>query len=213
VRYDDLVARTVVLLLLLVTAVPAAYSPTLDQRAVDDAIAVGQSYSDAVRDRFHLAYRVHVAKAPVDFVEVITPFRRLVLAAEDRARIGQRYLSQRDVAGVLAAQAEAIDVAVEMTFHPLNTYVGVPDYEVTLEAGLQLVRPRGLQRLSRFTPRVAGMPVSGAGAIQSGQPLLGGTVIARFDRADLNPFGVYDVVITEAGTELGRARIELGTLR
>ena len=212
-RYDELVARTIPLLLVLLGTVAAAYSPALDQRAIDDAVAIGQSYSDAVRERFHLAYRVHVAKAPVDYIEVITPFRRLVLTAEDRARIGERYLSQREVRDALARQAEAIDLALELTFHPLNTYVGVPDYAVTLEAGLQRLRPSSLQRFSRFTPRVAGVPAPGAGAIRGTQPLLGGTAVARFDRADLNPFGVYDVVISEAGKELGRGRIELGTLR
>ena len=212
-RYDDLVARSVLLLLALVSAVPAAYSPTLDDRAIYDAIAIGQSYSDALRERFHLAYRVHVAKAPVDYIEVITPFRRLVLTAEDRARIGQRYLAQREVREVLADQGGAIDLVAELTFHPLNTYVGVPDYDVTLEAGLQLVRPRSLERLSRVGPRIAGVPVPGAGVTQGSQPLTGGAVIARFDPGDLNPYGAYDVVIREAGMELARERIELGTLR
>jgi hypothetical protein len=213
VRYDDFVPRTVPLLLVLLGTAAAAYSPTLDQRAIDDAVAIGQSYSDAVRERFHLAYRVHVAKAPVDYIEVITPFRRLVLTAEDRARIGERYLSQREVRDILASQAEAIELVAELTFHPLNTYVGVPDYVVTLEAGPQLLRPRSLERFSRFTPRVAGVPAAGAGATQGSQPLLGGTLVARFDRTDLNPFGVYDAVISEAGKELGRGRVELGTLR
>ena len=207
-------ARTV-LLLVLAAAAPAAYSPTLDQRAIDDAIAIGQSYSDSVRNRFHLTYRAHVARAPVDYIDVITPFRRVVLAAEDRARVGDRLLAQRDARAVIAQQGQAIDLAVELTFHPLNTYVGVPDYDVALEAGAWVLRARRLERLSRFTPRVTGVPLAGvgAGATQGSQPLLGATVIARFERTDLDPLAGYDVVIREAGKELARGRIELGTLR
>lgn len=215
-RYDDIVARTVlVLLLVALSAVPAAYSTHLDQRAIDEAVSIGQSYSDAVRDRFHLSYRVHVVRAPVDHIDIITPFHRLVLAAEERARIGDRFFGQRDAMAVLARHGEGIELAVELTLHPLNTYVGLPDYDVLIETlDARVIRARSLQQVPRFTPRLTGAPVPGGGRIEAGgQPLLGGTVIARFDRADLDPQGTYDVVIGEAGKELARGRIELAALR
>jgi hypothetical protein len=217
VRYDGVVARTVLsLLLVTVSATLSAYSPRLDQRAIDQAVAIGHSYSDAIRDRFHLSYRVHVALAPVDYIDVVTPFRRLVLAAEDRARIGDRFLSQRDAAAVLAAHGEGIELAVELTFHPLNTFVGIPDYDVSVEGpGARVVRARELQRVPRFTPRVTGAPVPGAGpgAGAGSQPLLGGTILARFDRTDLDPQGAFDVVIREARKEVARGRTDLAELR
>ena len=214
-RYDDVVARTVPFLLLVaLSAAPSAYSTHLDQRAIDEAVSIGQAYSDAVRDRFHLSYRVHVARAPVDHIDIITPFHRLVLAAEERARIGDRFFGQRDAMAVLARHGEGIELAVELTLHPLNTYVGLPDYDVFLETfDARVIRPRSLQQVPRFTPRLTGAPVPGGGRIAGGQPLLGGTVIARFDRADLDPQGAYDVVIHEAGKELARRRIELAALR
>ena len=207
-RYDGIVARTVpsVLIVLIgvaLGAVPSAYSPRLDQRAIDEAVSIAHSYSDAVRDRFHLSYRVHVARAPVDHIDVVTPFRRLVGAAEDRARIGERFFSQRDSAAVLARHGEGIEIAVEFTFHPLNTYVGVPEYDVSMQSlDGRVTRARGLQRIPRFTPRGTG-----------GQPVLGGTVLARFDRPDLDPQGTYDVVVEEARKEVARGRIELAKLR
>ena len=211
-RYDHPVARTAFVLFVL-AAVPAAYSPALDQRAIDAAIAIGQSHSDATRERFHLTYRLPVARAPVDYIDIVTPFRRLVIAAEERARIGDRHFAQRDAHALLDQHAGGIDVVVELTFHPFNTYVGVPDYDLTLETAGRVVRARGLQRLPRFTPRVAGLPVPGVGVPNASQPLLGAAVIGRFDRTDLEVEGVYDVVIREGGKELARGTITLGTLR
>jgi len=221
VRYDGLVARTVLSVLLVVTGValgaaPSAYSPRLDQRTIDEAVSIGQSYSDATRERFHQSYRVHIAWAPVDHIDVTTPFRRLVTAAEDRARIGDRFFGQRDAAAVLESHGEGIEVAVELTFHPLNTYVGIPDYDVWMQAlDARVIPARDVQRVPRFTARVTGAPVLGRGlGIGAGsQPLLGGTILARFERADLDPQGAYDVVIEEARKEVARGRIELATLR
>jgi len=220
-RYDGIVARTVLSVLLVVIggalgAALSAYSPRLDQRAIDDAVSIGQSYSDAARARFHQSYRVHIALAPVDHIDVTTPFRRLVAAAEDRARIGDRFFGQRDAAAVIERHGEGIEVAVELTFHPLNTYVGVPDYDVSIRSlDGRVIRARGIQRVPRFTTRVAGAPVPGAGPGigAGGQPLLGGTVLARFERADLDPLGTYDAVIEESRKEVARGRIELAKLR
>lgn len=224
-RHDGIVARTVLSVLIVALgsvligalgASPSAYSPRLDQRAIDEAVSIAHSYSAAVRDRFHLSYRVHVARPPVDHIDVVTPFRRLVGAAEDRARIGDRFFSQRDSTAVLARHGEGIEIAVEFTFHPLNTYVGVPDYDVSMQnLDGRVTRARGLQRLPRFTPRVTGAPVPGAGPGigTGGQPVLGGTVLARFDRPDLDPQGTYDVVVEEARKEVARGRIDLAKLR
>ena len=89
-RYDQRVAHAVraFLVALLVTSVPRAYQPTFDLQAVNDAIAIGQSRVESVRLRFHEPYRIRVAQPPVDYVDVVTPFRRVVLAAEERARVG-----------------------------------------------------------------------------------------------------------------------------
>ena len=43
--------------------------------------------------------------------------------------------------------------------------------------------------------------------------MLGGTVVATFGGETLNPNGVYDVVVSESGQELARARVNMGALR
>ena len=69
---------------------------TLDRRAIDEAIYVGQSRIESERTRFHVPYRVRVAQPPIDWIDVITPFHRIELAAEMNARSGRRQFGQRE---------------------------------------------------------------------------------------------------------------------
>ena len=87
--------------LLLVQVGAAAMQATLDPRAVSDAVALGQSRGERERARFHMPYRLVVSRAPVDFVEVVTPFRRIVLEAEARAQTGDRAFGQRQAIELL----------------------------------------------------------------------------------------------------------------
>ena len=200
------------------TAPLPAVQMMLDPRAVSEAIAIGQTRVDADRARFHGPYRLAVNRAPIDFIEVVTPFRRVALHAESRARVGDRLFGQRQALEMLNAAPAELDVWVELTFHPQNNYVGVPAYEVALIAGGARIPPRSAERVPRYGPRVDGeplpLPVPGGIALPGGsQPLLGGTIMARFDGRLLNVNGVYDVVIVEGRTELARVRVDLAKLR
>lgn len=195
----------------------------LTPRALTDALDIGQSRLESVRRAFHGPYRIPVARPPVDTIEVVTPFRRVVSAAEARLRIGDRLYGQREARATLTAAPAQMDVVVELTFHPLNAYVGVPAYEVILEfagpAPRVLIRARSLERVPRFGARVDGVlalpipaPASPRGPAAS-QPLTGGTVVAVFDTRVLAPAGRYDAVVLEMGKELVRAPIDLSALR
>src|SRR5688500_7026106 len=131
---------------------------SLDARAIGEAIAIGQSRIERDRIRFHAPYRLVVNRPPIDYVDVVSPFRRIVVAAEARARIGDRTFGQRQAFEMLAAAPAEIELYVELTFHPLNTFVGVPDYTVVLaESGTAPVQPRVVERVPRHDPRVEGM--------------------------------------------------------
>ena len=202
-----------------VTATLSAVQMTLDARAVSEAIAIGQSRVDADRARFHAPYRIPVNKPPIDFVEVVTPFRRVVMHTESRARVGDRSFGQRQALELLNATPAELDIWVELTFHPLNTYVGVPPFEVLLadRSGVR-IPPRAFERLPRYGARVDGEPsrlaVPGGIALPGGsQPMLGGTIIAQFDGGPINATGVYDVLIVEGKAEPARVRVDLGRLR
>jgi hypothetical protein len=203
----------------LTAGVALAYEATPDRRAIEEAIVVGQSRVEATRIRFHEPYRIRVAMPPVDYLEVVTPFRRVVLAAEARARSGGGLFGQREALEALDAFGNTLELIAELTFHPLNTYVGVPEYQITLRgpgAGPPL-EPREIDRLARFGPRLDGsavsLPYPGPGLPDGSQPLLGSAVIARFDGRLLNPRGVYEIAIEEMGKPLARARVDLGGLR
>ena len=209
----------VVLFLASAVAGGQAVEPSLTPRAIEEAVLIGQSSVARDRAAFHAPYRVTVGRPPVDFIDVITPFRRVVLVAEQLARTGNRAFSQRQALERPDIGTQEIELRVELTFHPLNTYVAVPAYEVTLAgAGGTRVEPRTFDSTPRYSPRVEGppnvLPVPGGFVFPStSQPILGGTVNARFDLRPMDPNGLYEVVVAEAGQELARAKLDLARLR
>jgi hypothetical protein len=200
-------------------ALLAVLDPSLDPREVSEAVAIGQSRIDRDRARFHLPYRVLVNRPPLDYIDIVTPFRRVVLAAEERRRTGDRPLTQRDGLELVAASGGRVQLFVEMTFHPLNTFIGVPPYVVALvPAGSTggAIAPVDLERIPRHGPRIDGLPpgVPSPSAPSGRQePVVGGAVVASFDASALNPNGVYDVVVSESGKEGVRVRLNLATVR
>jgi hypothetical protein len=221
-RYDAAMARTGLFLAILFTAGAgvAAFVQTLDPQTLGDAINIGGSRIDDVRTRFHAPYHVNVAQAPVDYIEIVTPFRRVALDAEARARSGDRLYGQRDALATLGDAPSRVDIVVELTFHPLNTFIGVPDYLVNLLPIVDgpPIRPRQISRIPRFGPRLSGTPLPYPYAVapparNGSQPLLGGSTIATFDGEALDPRGTYWVTVSDSGKELARARVDFSKLR
>ena len=202
------------------TAAVTAFEPALDPRSLADAIELGQSRIDDVRSRFHAAYHIEVMQPPVDYIEVVTPFRRIALDAEARTRAGERLYGQREALATLGENPSRLDVVVELTFHPLNNYVGVPAFTVSLvPQGGRPIEPRTISRVPRFGPRVSGMPLpypyvtSSAAAPQGSQPLLGGSIVAAFDGTALDPRGTYVVVVRDSTKDVAKATADFARLR
>ena len=183
-----LVARTGLFVIFLVAATTGlvSFERMLDPRTLSDAIDLGQSRIDDLRSRFHASYHVEVGRAPVDYVEVVTPFRRVALEAEARTRAGERLFGQREALATLGTDPSRVDIVVEMTFHPLNNFIGVPDYSVTLRPMIDAppLLPRQISRIPRYGPRLSAArpyPYSVGSPVPKGsQPLLGGTIVATF---------------------------------
>jgi hypothetical protein len=197
----------------------SAIQLTLDRRAIEEAVFIGQSRIDAERHRFHAPYRLSVARPPVDWIDVITPYHRVELAAEMNARTGSRQFGQREALEILRGAPNQIDLVVELSFHPLNTFVGVPLYQVGMigPRGTPM-QPRRVDRFPRFAPRVepswpAFPTPSGAAVFGGGQPVVGGTIIAAFDGSLLDPTARYEVVVSEAEREIARTVLDLGRMR
>jgi hypothetical protein len=203
------------LLLSLFASSALAFDLTLDRFGIEQAIRYGQSRDDRERTRFHAPYRLVLAKAPVDYIDVITPFRRVALAAEQQTRVGTSF-GQRQALEVLGTRPRQLELLVELTFHPMNVHVGVPDYTVRLHPATgSPVDPMTLERVPRFGPRVEGAPLPPPGTVlpRGNEPMLGGTIIAIFDGGTLSPASTYDVVVAEKGKEIARGKVELGKLR
>jgi hypothetical protein len=201
------------------SAIASAFEPSLDPNSLAEAIDLGQSRIDDVRSRFHATYRVEVMQAPVDYLEVVTPFRRVALDAEAHTRAGERLYGQREALATLGDTPTRLDIVVELTFHPQNNYVGVPAFAVSLiAAGRPPLEPRALDRVPRFGPRLSGTPlpypyVTGPAAPQGSQPLLGGSVIASFDGAALDARGTFVVQVRESGKDVAKATVDLSRFR
>ncbi len=197
----------------------SAIQATLDRRAIEEAIVIGQSRFDAERTRLHNGYRIVVSRSPVDWIDVITPFYRVALAAEEKARLGDRVFGQREAAAALSAAPNLIELLIELTFHPLNTYVGIPAYGVSLNrAQDKPIAAQFINRYPRFGPRTAtsgpALPNPNAAPILgNGQPMLGGTLVVQFAADAIDASGRYDIVIVDAGKEVVRTGVDFGKMR
>jgi hypothetical protein len=217
------VARTVLFSLLaawLLAGTAAGLETTLTTRLLQDALNIGQSRIESVRVRFHQPYRLQIARPPFDYIDVVTPFRRVVLTAEERTNLGMRGFTTAEAAAALGSAAGVVETRVEMTFHPQNVFIGVPGYDVALVAPSTAARvmPQSVERIPRFGPRIDGpaLPAPAGGPPNlpgGGQPLTGGTLVATFAIGTLDAAVGYDVVVSETGKELARARVNLAGLR
>ena len=195
----------------------------VDRVAIQQALAIANSAIESTHRQFHADYRVAVSQAPVDFISIVSPFRRLVLAAETEVRLGRRMFGQREAMAALQPDPDRFEVYVEMTFHPHNTFVGVPDYTVHLEPlGTRdaAAVAEAIDRLPRFGPRVEEpwypfhYPPPTATRVRTGSdPLHGGTLVARFAGDRLDPKGAYIVTVLDGTKRLAHVRIDLGRLR
>jgi hypothetical protein len=213
-RHDPLAA--IVMVIAGATAL-AGVQTNVDLPAIDEALTLIRSGSASELARFNEPYRVKVEKAPVDYLEVVTPFRRIVLAGTAKVAVGDRSFGQRQAIESLSEGGDRLDVYAELTLSPLNTYIGVPDYVVALidRAGTR-IEATGTTRLSRWTPRLPGPPAVApfqTPTTPRGSPLIGATVIAGFDLKMLAPAATYDVIVELGKEELAREGIALGGMR
>lgn len=205
----------VILLVLLAAGGTGAVELVLSPRALTEAVDIGQSRIGSIRTRFHEPYRLIVGRPPVDEIHVVTPFRRVALAAESRARLGDRLFGQREARATLAEAPEQIDLLIELTFHPQNTFIGVPPYQVRLlpaAATTTPAEPRDVAYVPRFGPRIEGLPPMTTAAV-AGQPLTGGTIVVQLDGRAVDLNGIYDVLVVDGANELARTRLDFRALR
>jgi hypothetical protein len=170
---------------------------------VDRALAIGRHGETSV-DTFHTPY-VRTLEQTTDtitvkHVEVLTIYRRIVLHAEGRRRLGDTIVSRADIEPILREWRNRVGVVATVRFHPQNVLTSLPPIEVA-------VRDPVLE--SNIEPLdVSRAPIASSG---KSRPLLGSTIETVFDAGLLaNMNGV--VVVALRGKELARTTIDFRTV-
>jgi hypothetical protein len=169
---------------------------------VERALAIARS-RDAERAAFHAPYIRRLDLPFVETAELVTEYRRVVLWAEERVRMGDRLLAY----SVSHAQQAAgpwrhrVAMVARLRFHPQNTYVGLPEIDIELPA-----RPR-----SRVG--VLKEPIFGFASPRPSDrlPVLGARAEGVFDVTALDDTR-YEFVIRVDTKEVGRVTFDLAAV-
>ena len=172
------------------------------QRATDLA---RWPHTDAERAQFHKRYTV-IVNSPVtgyfavEKIEVITPFRRLELIAEEHARVNDLFArgGLRDAEEALRPWREKLSIMVHLRFDQTKVIPDVPAAEVTIE-GPRLLLPMTTGSSGVFS--------------RDGDQLwlVGGLLDAVFDVAGVDQ-AKLPVVVRWNGKEVARATVDFAAM-
>ena len=110
---------------------PQALEANLSMQGVDDAIVFARMAQRDARQAFHDRY-VRTVSDTVRRISIVSEYRRVVLLTEEHIRLGDRNYGVRQMTTELEPWRGALEVIVELAFHPQNNYVGVPLIDVLL---------------------------------------------------------------------------------
>jgi hypothetical protein len=193
--------------LLLAQAPIAAVTESLSDRDVAEALNIANG-SEATRTLFHAPYLVAV-KDPTIELEVITEFRRFVLAAEDQLKAGNWVMGRggydvkgRTLKDVLRPVQGQVSVRARLRFHPQNNYVTLPAVDILLG------EPTLLAIDAIRTPHVN---------LATGEPgsrdVITGATIEVFFNAPTIDDRILPVRVLSEGKELVRGRVDFSRVR
>lgn len=203
-----------------------AITANIDREMLDDALLFGRQADKVQRQAFHDGYQRVLKDSPVRRISIVSEYRRVVLTLEDKMRLLDRNYGQRQMTQMLVPWRGLVEVIVELQFHPQNTFLGVPLYDVLLvpldgaSSGHPLV-PEANDRRPHFgaywDPPPMGapwwpFPPANAPVLGRSEPLTGGWLQARFDGQALAA-GRFDVVVKDGATTLGSAQFDMGALK
>jgi len=158
---------------------------------------------DAQRASFHAAYIVPIVDPLIEQLEVITEFRRFVLAAEEEIKGGNWVLGRggydskgRSLKDLLRPMTGQVTVRARLRFHPLNNYYVVPPVDIFL--GDPTLLPLNATRTPSYAPKS-----------EPGSPLviLGAIVDISFNAPTIDD-RVLPVRVLLDGAEVARAQVD-----
>jgi hypothetical protein len=124
--------------LLLAQTQIAAVTEEMTDSDVAQAFTIANG-SEANRALFHASYGVSVDDALVEHLDIVTEFRRFVLAAEEQLKAGNWVMARggfdakgRTVKDLLSPLKGQLSIRARLRFHPQNSYVALPAFDILL---------------------------------------------------------------------------------
>jgi hypothetical protein len=116
----------------------AAVTEVMTDSDIAQALNIANG-SDATRALFHAPYHVAVDAPDIEHLEIITEFRRFVLAAEDHLKAGNWMMARggfdpngRTLRDLLRPLGGQVSIRARLRFHPQNNYVTLPAFDILL---------------------------------------------------------------------------------
>ena len=220
------VSALVTLIVALALSPARALTPNIDREQLDEALLFGRQATKAERQAFHDGYQRVLKDSLVRRISIVSEYRRVVLTLEEKMRLLDRNYGQRQMTQMLVPWRGLVEVIAEVQFHPQNTYIGVPLYDVLLvrldgPAAGSVIVPEANDRRPHFgvywDPPPMGspwwpFPPTNAPVLGRSEPITGGWLQARFD-AGLITTGRFDVVVKDGAATLGSAQFDMGAIR
>ena len=129
-----MVAGTIVVQLL-----GAAVTEELTSSDITRALSIARG-SEKSRTMFHAPYVVPVSDASIERLEVITEFRRFVLASEEQSALGNWMVARggydakgRTLKDMLQRWRGTVAIKTRIRFHPHHRYSAVPTIDILLD--------------------------------------------------------------------------------
>jgi hypothetical protein len=187
-------------------AVIVTPSPADTQRAMKIA-----ADTDAARARFHAPYTTAIRDSIIRDVQVMTEFRRTVMATEDALKRGDwavahgaSSLGGRSVADIVAPWRRMVTIVANLQLPAMHTYVSIPRCDVTLD-GTPI-----LAAVDRRTTPLSSLPYSSRGTMVTS--LIGASIEVDFDAGPVGQTS-RTAVVTCDGKEVARAVIDFSRLQ
>jgi hypothetical protein len=185
-----------------VLGVAAALLLMIGPEELQRALTIGGGTA-AERGRFHARYTFAGNDPTIQTIEVLTEFRRVVVAAEDHILHGDHMFSARQASVLTAPWRGKVTIVVRARFHPQNVYMSVPSYRI--EVGPLALAPLDV----RLTPEfMQAAPNQRSGTVT---PLVGGLVEADFDVNEIGQ-STQVVRVTLDKKQLARVTIDFSRL-
>ena len=220
------VSALVTLIVALALSPARALTPNIDREQLDEALLFGRQATKGEREAFHDGYQRTLKNSLVRRISIVSEYRRVVLTLEEKMRLLDRNYGQRQMTQMLVPWRGLVEVIAEVQFHPQNTYIGVPLYDVLLvrldgPAAGSVIVPEANDRRPHFgvywDPPPMGspwwpFPPTNAPVLGRSEPITGGWLQARFD-AGLVTTGRFDVVVKDGAATLGAAQFDMGAIK